>query len=48
MGRKVRSPSALLVAALDEVSSAYGLLAEAVSYPGDFSSAAFRLHHEAK
>ena len=29
----------LLVAALDEVSSGYGLLAEAVSYPDDFSSA---------
>ncbi len=33
----------LLVAALDEVSSGYGLLAEAVNYPDDFSSASFRL-----
>ena len=38
----------LLVAALDEVSSDYGLLAEAVSYPDDFSSASFRLRAEAK
>ena len=38
----------LLVPALDEVSSEYGLLAEAVSYPDDFSSVAFRLRPEAK
>ena len=38
----------LLVPALDEVSSEYGLLAEAVSYPEDFSSASFRLRAEAK
>ena len=38
----------LLVAALDEVSSGYGLLAEAVSCPDDFSSASFRLRAEAK
>ena len=38
----------LLVPALDEVSSEYGLLAEAVSYPDDFSSATFRLRAEAK
>src|SRR5271169_3660442 len=38
----------LLVAALDEVSSGYGLLAEAVSYPDDFSSASFRLRAGAK
>ena len=38
----------LLVAALDEVSSGYGLLAEAVSYPDDFSSASFRLRAKAK
>ena len=38
----------LLVAALDEVSSGYGLLAEAVSYPDDFSSASFKLQAEAK
>ena len=38
----------LLVPALDEVASVYGLLAEAVSYPDDFSSATFRLRAEAK
>jgi len=38
----------LLVPALDEVSSEYGLLAESVSYPADFSSASYRLRPEAK
>jgi microcin C transport system substrate-binding protein len=38
----------LLVPALDEVSSVYGLLAEAVSYPDDFSSVTYRLRAEAK
>ena len=38
----------LLVSALDEVSSVYGLLAEAVSFPDDFSSVTFRLRSEAK
>jgi microcin C transport system substrate-binding protein len=38
----------LLVPALDEVSSEYGLLAEAVRYPADFSSVTFRLRAEAK
>jgi microcin C transport system substrate-binding protein len=38
----------LLLPALDEVSSEYGLLAEAVSYPDDFSSASYRLRAEAK
>ena len=38
----------LLVPALDEVSSEYGLLAEAVSYPDDFSFASYRLRAEAK
>src|SRR5262245_40144562 len=38
----------LLVPALDEVSSTYGLLAETVSFPDDFSSATFRLRAEAK
>jgi microcin C transport system substrate-binding protein len=38
----------LSVPALDEVSSAYGLLAEAVSYPADYSSASYRLRPEAK
>ncbi|WP_236843362.1 ABC transporter substrate-binding protein [Bradyrhizobium icense] len=38
----------LLTLALDEVSSEYGLLAEAVSHPGDFSSVTYRLRAEAK
>jgi microcin C transport system substrate-binding protein len=38
----------LLTSALDEVTSGYGLLAEAVSYPEDFSSATYRLRAEAK
>jgi microcin C transport system substrate-binding protein len=38
----------LLAPALDEVSSEYGLLAEAVRYPDDFSSVTFRLRAEAK
>jgi microcin C transport system substrate-binding protein len=38
----------LLTSAQDEVSTEYGLLAEAVSYPGDFSSATYRLRAEAK
>ena len=38
----------LLAPALDEVSTEYGLLAEAVSYPDDFSSATYRLRAEAK
>ena len=38
----------LFVPSLDEISSEYGLLAEAVSYPDDFSSATFRLRAEAK
>jgi len=33
----------LLVSSLDEVSSGYGLLAEAVSFPADFSSVTYRL-----
>jgi microcin C transport system substrate-binding protein len=36
----------LLVSALDEVSTGYGLLAEAVSHPEDFSSATYRLRSE--
>ena len=39
---------ALTVSALDEVSTQYGLLAEAISYPADFSSVTYRLRHEAK
>ena len=38
----------LMTPALDEVSSEYGLLAEAVSHPDDFSSASYRLRAEAK
>jgi len=38
----------LMVPALDEAASDYGLLAEAVSYPSDFSSAIFRLRPDAK
>ena len=34
--------------ALDEVSTEYGLLAEAVSHPDDFSSVTYRLRAEAK
>jgi microcin C transport system substrate-binding protein len=38
----------LMVPALDEISTEYGLLAEAVSYPADFSSVTYRLRPEAK
>jgi microcin C transport system substrate-binding protein len=38
----------LLISSLDEVSSGYGLLAEGVSFPSDFSSATFRLREQAK
>jgi microcin C transport system substrate-binding protein len=38
----------LLTSSLDEVSTEYGLLAEAVSYPEDFSSATYRLRAEPK
>jgi len=38
----------LLVASLDEISSEYGLLAAAVSYPEDYSSASYRLRPEAQ
>lgn len=38
----------LLTPSLDEISSEYGLLAEAVSYPSDFSSVTFRLRDDAK
>ncbi len=38
----------LLTPALDEVSGEYGLIAEAVSYPDDFSAASYRLRTEAK
>jgi microcin C transport system substrate-binding protein len=39
---------ALLVGSLDEPSSAYGLLAEGVWYPDDFSEAIYRLRPEAR
>jgi microcin C transport system substrate-binding protein len=38
----------LMTAALDEVSTEYGLLAEAVSYPEDFSAVTYRLRPQAK
>jgi microcin C transport system substrate-binding protein len=38
----------LMVESYDEVSTAYGLLAEAVSYPDDFSYATYRLRREAR
>jgi microcin C transport system substrate-binding protein len=38
----------LLTPSLDEVSAEYGLLAEALTYPDDFSSASYRLRAEAK
>ncbi len=38
----------LMIGALDEVSTEYGLLAESVSHPADFSSVIYRLRAEAK
>ena len=38
----------LLTPALDEVSTEYGLIAEAMRHPDDFSSASYRLRTEAK
>jgi microcin C transport system substrate-binding protein len=38
----------LLESSLDEVTSGYGLIAEAVSYPDDYSSASYKLRPEAK
>ncbi|PZQ80795.1 MAG: hypothetical protein DI549_16270 [Ancylobacter novellus] len=38
----------LMAPASDEVATEYGLLAEAVSYPADFSSVTYRLRPEAK
>ena len=38
----------LLISALDEVSTEYGLLAESVSYPDDFSSVTYRLRPNAR
>ena len=38
----------LMVPALDEVSTEYGLVAESVSHPADFSAVTYRLRSEAK
>jgi microcin C transport system substrate-binding protein len=38
----------LLVSSLDEISTGYGLLAEAISFPADFSSVTYRLREQAK
>jgi microcin C transport system substrate-binding protein len=38
----------LMIDALDEAATRYGLIAESVSHPDDFSSATFRLRAEAK
>jgi len=38
----------LLTSALDEVSASYGLIAEAVSHPADFSSVSYRLRPQAR
>jgi microcin C transport system substrate-binding protein len=38
----------LMVPAMDEVSATYGLLAESVSHPDDFSSVTYRLRPQAK
>lgn len=38
----------LMTGALDEVSTEYGALAEAVTHPGDFSSVTYRLRPQAK
>jgi microcin C transport system substrate-binding protein len=38
----------LTAASLDEVSTEYGLLAEAASYPADFSSVTYRLRRESR
>src|SRR6516162_3403167 len=38
----------LLVSSLDEISSRYGLLAEAISFPDDFSSVTYHLREQAK
>ena len=35
----------LMVPALDEVSTEYGLIAESVSYPADFSAVTYRLRN---
>jgi microcin C transport system substrate-binding protein len=40
--------NSLMTSALDEISTEYGLLAEAVRYPPDFSTATYRLRAEAR
>ena len=40
--------NSLTMAALDEVSSEYGLIAEAVRYPDDYSSVSYRLREQAR
>lgn len=47
MGSNMLTDS-LMVSSLDEVSSEYGLIAEAVSHPADFASATFRLRANAR
>ncbi|HEY4140053.1 MAG TPA: extracellular solute-binding protein [Pseudolabrys sp.] len=47
MGTEMFTES-LMTDALDEVSAEYGLLADAVSYPDDFSSVTYRLNAKAK
>lgn len=38
----------LMKPSMDEVFASYGLLAESISYPADFSSVSFRIHPDAK
>jgi microcin C transport system substrate-binding protein len=38
----------LMIPSMDEISTEYGLLAEAISYPDDFGSVSFRLRPEAR
>lgn len=38
----------LMMPSMDEIMTSYGLLAEAISYPDDYSSVSFRLRPEAK
>ncbi|MCL2715565.1 MAG: extracellular solute-binding protein [Alphaproteobacteria bacterium] len=47
-GQVDRISETLTVSAWDEVSSGYGLLAESVSHPADFSSVVYRLRPEAR
>ena len=47
MGTELFTES-LMASALDEVSTEYGLLAEAISYPDDHSSVTYRLRANAR